>query len=107
MVIPALTVGKQLAATVVNMRFIKPLDEALLLELAKTYDVFVTVEENVLAGGAGSAINDFLQANKILMPVLNLGLPDYFVEQGTREQCLAQCGLDTQGILASVEAFCA
>ncbi|HCT99863.1 MAG TPA: 1-deoxy-D-xylulose-5-phosphate synthase, partial [Methylococcaceae bacterium] len=107
MVIPALAVGKQLAATVVNMRFIKPLDEALLLELAKTYDVFVTVEENVLAGGAGSAVNDFLQANKILMPVLNLGLPDYFVEQGTREECLAQCGLDVQGILARVEAFCA
>ena len=107
MVIPALTVGKQLAATVVNMRFIKPIDDALLLELAKTHDVFVTVEENVLPGGVGSAVNDFLQANKILMPVLNLGLPDYFVEQGTREECLAHCGLDTKGILASVEAFCA
>ncbi len=107
MVIPALYVGKQLAATVVNMRFVKPIDEALILELAKTHDVFVTLEENVLAGGAGEAVNRFLQTNKILMPVLNLGLPDYFVEQGTREECLTQCGLDTQGILASVEAFCA
>ncbi len=107
MVAPALQVGKQLAATVVNMRFIKPFDETLILELAKTHDVFVTIEENVLAGGAGSAINDFLQAQKILMPVLNLGLPDYFVEQGTREECLAECGLNVQGILSRVEAFCA
>ncbi|MEI7795794.1 MAG: 1-deoxy-D-xylulose-5-phosphate synthase [Methylococcaceae bacterium] len=105
MVTPALQAGKQLAATVVNMRFVKPIDEALILELAKTHDVFVTVEENVLAGGAGEAVNRFLQANKILMPVLNLGLPDYFVEQGTREELLTECGLDSQGILASVEAF--
>lgn len=107
MVAPALNVGKQLSATVVNMRFVKPLDESLILELAKTHDVFVTIEENVLAGGAGDAVNSFLQANKILMPVLNLGLPDYFVEQGTREECLAECNLDAQGILTSVEAFCA
>jgi 1-deoxy-D-xylulose-5-phosphate synthase len=107
MVIPALQVGKQLSATVVNMRFVKPFDEALILELAKNYDVFVTVEENVLAGGAGEAINRFLQTQKILMPVLNLGLPDYFVEQGTREECLNECGLDAQGILASIETFCA
>lgn len=107
MVIPALQVGKQLSATVVNMRFVKPFDEALILELAKHYDVFVTVEENVLAGGAGEAVNRFLQTQKILMPVLNLGLPDYFVEQGTREECLSECGLDVQGILVSIEAFCA
>ncbi|MEI7839689.1 MAG: 1-deoxy-D-xylulose-5-phosphate synthase [Methylococcaceae bacterium] len=107
MVTPALNVGKQLAATVVNMRFVKPIDEALILELAKTHDVFVTVEENALAGGAGEAVNRFLQANKILMPVLNLGLPDHFVEQGTREELLAECNLDARGILAGVEAFCA
>lgn len=107
MVTPALNVGKQLSATVVNMRFVKPLDEALILELAKTHDVFVTIEENVLAGGAGEAVNRFLQNQKILMPILNLGLPDYFVEQGTREECLTECGLDAQGILSSVEVFCA
>ena len=106
MVTPALKVGKHLAATVVNMRFVKPIDEALILELAKTHDVFVTVEENVLAGGVGEAINRFLQSQKILMPVLNLGLPDYFVEQGTREECLTECGLDASGILTSVEEFC-
>ena len=107
MVTPALTVGKQLNATVVNMRFIKPIDEQLLLELAKSHDIFVTVEENVIAGGAGSAVNNFLQAQRILMPVLNIGLPDSFVEQGTREELLAICGLDAQSILAQVETFCA
>jgi len=107
MVTPAVNVGKQLNATVVNMRFVKPIDEALILELAKSHDVLVTVEENVLAGGAGSAVNDFLQAQRILMPVLNIGLPDTFVEQGTREELLALCGLDTHGILANIEAFCA
>ena len=107
MVNPALRAGQQLNATVVNMRFIKPFDQDLVLELAKTHDLFVTVEENVLAGGAGSAINDFLQAQRILMPVLNLGLPDRFVEQGTRDELLALCGLDSAGILASIEAFAA
>jgi 1-deoxy-D-xylulose-5-phosphate synthase len=89
------------------MRFIKPLDEQLILELAKTHDVFVTLEENVLSGGAGSAVNNYLQAQRILMPVLNIGLPDSFVEQGTREELLAICGLDTHGIAAQIEAFCA
>jgi 1-deoxy-D-xylulose-5-phosphate synthase len=107
LVTPALVVGKQLGATVVNMRFIKPLDEQLLLELAKTHDVFVTLEENVLSGGAGSAVNNYLQAQRILMPVLNIGLPDSFVEQGTREELLSICGLDTHGIAAQIEAFCA
>jgi len=107
MVAPAVEAGQRLGATVVNMRFVKPIDEALVLELAKSHDIFVTVEENVLAGGAGSAVNDFLQAQKILMPVLNIGLPDCFVEQGTREELLALCGLDTQGILNSIEGFCA
>jgi 1-deoxy-D-xylulose-5-phosphate synthase len=107
MVTPALAAGKPLGATVVNMRFVKPIDEQLLLELAKSHEVFITVEENVIAGGAGSAVNDFLQAQRILMPVLNLGLPDSFIEQGTREELLALCGLDAQGIIAQVERFCA
>ena len=107
MVPPALEAGKQLGATVVNMRFVKPIDETLILELAKSHDILVTIEENVLAGGAGSAVNEYLQAQQILMPVLNLGLPDQFVEQGTREQLLAQCSLDKPGILNSIEAFCA
>ncbi|UOA07215.1 1-deoxy-D-xylulose-5-phosphate synthase [Methylobacter sp. S3L5C] len=107
MVTPALAAGKQLGATVVNMRFVKPIDEQLLLELAKSHEVFITVEENVISGGAGSAVNNFLQAQHILMPVLNIGLPDSFIEQGTREELLAICGLDIQGITARIEAFCA
>jgi len=107
MVTPALEAGKKLGATVINMRFVKPLDEGIILEMAKTHDVFVTIEENVISGGSGSAVNNFLQAQRILMPVLNLGLPDTFIEQGTREELLAECGLDTQSILASIENFCA
>ncbi|MFZ4502384.1 MAG: 1-deoxy-D-xylulose-5-phosphate synthase [Methylovulum sp.] len=107
MVTPALEVGKQLNATVVNMRFVKPLDETIILQMAKTHEIFVTLEENVLSGGAGSAINLFLQKQRILMPVLNIGLPDEFIEQGTREQLLTQCGLDIQGILDQIETFCA
>ncbi|MGZ0076622.1 1-deoxy-D-xylulose-5-phosphate synthase [Methylomonas sp. YC3] len=107
MVTPSVEAGKQLGATVVNMRFVKPLDEALILEMAKSHDVIVTVEENVIAGGAGSAVNEFLQAQNILMPVLNIGLPDRFVEQGSREELLALCGLDTKGILAKIQAVCA
>ena len=107
MVTPALAVGKQLGATVVNMRFIKPLDEQLLLDLAKSIEIFVTIEENVISGGAGSAVNNFLQKQHILMPVLNIGLPDSFIEQGTREELLDICGLDIQGITAQIEIFCA
>ena len=107
MVAPATEAGKQLGATVANMRFVKPIDEDLILELAKTHDVFVTVEENVIAGGAGSAVLEFLQRQKILMPVLTIGLPDRFVEQGSREELLSLCGLDAKGILQNIETFCA
>lgn len=107
MVAPAIEAGKKLGATVINMRFIKPIDTDLILEMAKSHDVLVTLEENVIAGGAGSAVNDFLQAQQILMPVLNIGLPDRFVEQGSREELLAECRLDTQGIIEQTEAFCA
>ncbi len=103
----ALEVGKQLGATVINMRFVKPLDEDLLLELAKTHEVFVTLEDNVIAGGAGSAVNEFLQRQGILLPAQNIGLPDAFIEQGTREELLAECGLDSAGLLRQIEQFCA
>ena len=107
MVTPALEAGKQLGATVINMRFIKPIDKDIILEMAKSHDVLVTIEENVISGGAGSAVNNFLQAQQILMPVLNIGLPDAYVEQGTREELLSECGLDTQSILQNIEQFCA
>ncbi|NOT84208.1 MAG: 1-deoxy-D-xylulose-5-phosphate synthase [Methylococcaceae bacterium] len=107
MVTPALEAGKSLNATVVNMRFVKPIDKVLILELAKSHEIFVTVEENAIPGGAGSAVNNFLQVQRILMPVLNIGLPDSFVEQGTREELLAFCGLDAVSILKRIETFCA
>ena len=107
MVAPSVEAGKALGATVVNMRFVKPLDEEMILKMAKSHDIIVTVEENVIGGGAGSAINELLQAQQILMPILNLGLPDEFVEQGGREELLSLCGLDTQGIIESIEKFCA
>jgi len=106
LVAPAFKAAEQLDATVANMRFIKPLDEALILELAQSHDYLVTLEENALSGGAGSNVVLFLHRQKISTPVLSLGLPDSFIEQGTREELLAVCGLDVAGILASVRAFC-
>ena len=107
MVPPAIEAGKKLGASVVNMRFIKPLDEDIILSMAKSHDVIITVEENVISGGAGSNVSSFLQAQKILMPVLNIGLPDAFIEQGTREELLSQCGLDSSGLIDQIENFCA
>ncbi|MEQ1484058.1 1-deoxy-D-xylulose-5-phosphate synthase [Methyloglobulus sp.] len=105
MVTPALEAGKQLNATVANMRFVKPIDEELILQLAKGHEIIVTIEENVVCGGAGSAVNNFLHKNKLLRHTLNIGLPDSFVEQGTREELLSLCGLDTKGILAQIGEF--
>jgi 1-deoxy-D-xylulose-5-phosphate synthase len=105
MVAPAEAAGKELNATVVNMRFVKPIDEALILELADSHEVIVTIEENVVSGGAGSAVNSFLHGKKVLRHTLNIGLPDAFIEQGTREGLLSLCGLDSQGILRQIQGF--
>lgn len=105
MVSPAEQAGRESNATVVNMRFVKPLDEALIRQLAKTHDAFVTVEENVIAGGAGSAVSECLAAHGIHLPVTQLGLPDRFIEHGDHQQLLSACGLDTTGIRAAVEAL--
>lgn len=94
----ALKAAENINATVVDMRFVKPLDEALLLEIAQTHDVLVTLEENAIMGGAGSAVNECLMANKRLRPTLNLGLPDRFIEQGTQEEQQTMLGLDAKGI---------
>ncbi len=98
---PALEAGEILNATVVNMRFVKPLDTALIKEILRNHDRIITVEENAIMGGAGSAVNEFLMANNILIPVKNLGLPDVFLEHGKPEQMLAECGLDARGIVKS------
>ena len=82
LVSPAEQAGNELNATVANMRFVKPLDEQLILQLAKTHGTLVTIEENAISGGAGSAVNNLLHKHKILKHTLNIGLPDLFVEQG-------------------------
>ncbi len=102
MLTPALTAAEELDATVANMRFVKPLDAALVVELARTHDALVTIEENVVMGGAGSAVLEALAAEGVSIPVLQLGLPDQFVDHGDPALLLKQCGLDAAGIGASV-----
>jgi 1-deoxy-D-xylulose-5-phosphate synthase len=105
MVKPSLDAAEELNATVANMRFVKPLDDELVLKLATTHDVIVTVEENVVMGGAGSAVAESLAAQNLAMPVLHLGLPDAFVEHGDPAVLLADCGLNAAGIVRSVRAW--
>jgi 1-deoxy-D-xylulose-5-phosphate synthase len=102
MVAPSLEAGLGLGATVVNMRFIKPLDEALVRELAGTHELLVTVEENTIKGGAGSAVNECLAAAGIALPILNLGLSDEFIGHGQTPGLLSSCGLDPEGIRHSI-----
>ncbi|HTP37951.1 MAG TPA: 1-deoxy-D-xylulose-5-phosphate synthase [Steroidobacteraceae bacterium] len=101
----ALLAGEHLDATVVNMRFVKPLDEVLVVELGATHDALVTLEENVVAGGAGSAVNELLDARSLLIPRLNLGIPDRFIEHGSRGECLTAAGLDARGIQSAIERW--
>jgi 1-deoxy-D-xylulose-5-phosphate synthase len=103
MVAPALKAAEELNATVANMRFIKPLDSALVLELAASHDLLVTVEEGCIMGGAGSAVAEALAAAGVVRPLLQLGLPDRFIDHGDAPQLLAQCGLDAAGIAASIK----
>jgi len=105
MVPTASTVGDVLDATVVNMRFIKPLDEELILRLAGSHRALVTIEDNAVAGGAGSAVNECLARLGIALPVLNLGIPDRFIEHGSRDQCLAAAGLDHESIAQAIRAW--
>ncbi|MDM4767228.1 1-deoxy-D-xylulose-5-phosphate synthase [Pelomonas sp. SE-A7] len=99
---PALAAADKLDATVANMRFVKPLDHELVAELARSHDVLVTIEEGCVMGGAGSAVLESLQAAGLHVPVLQLGLPDEFVEHGDPAKLMSQCGLDAAGIERSV-----
>ena len=94
--------GEDLGLTVVNMRFVKPLDRDLILELAKSHEGFVTIEDNVVMGGAGSGVAELLNAEEVLVPILHLGLPDDFQHHASREQLLAEAGIDAAGIRAAV-----
>jgi len=99
---PALTAADTLGATVANMRFVKPLDEALIRELATSHDLLVTVEEAAVEGGAGSAVAECLAAAGLPVPLLTLGLPDHFIEQGDPAMMLASVGLDAAGVEARI-----
>ncbi len=102
MLAPALSAAEQLDATVVNMRFVKPLDAELVLRMAREHELLVTVEENAVQGGAGSAVAECLLQQGVAMPLLQLGLPDKFIEQGEHAQMLADCGLDVAGLVAAI-----
>ena len=102
MLAAALEAAEILDATVVDMRFVKPIDKSVVLQMAQSSDLLVTIEENSVLGGAGSAVNEVLAAQHQSVGVLNLGLPDQFVEHGTREELLAQCGLDSAGIQRAI-----
>jgi 1-deoxy-D-xylulose-5-phosphate synthase len=101
----ALSAGDALDATVVNMRFVKPLDETLLRALVPAHAAIITLEENVVAGGAGSGVAEFLDASGLTQPRLHIGLPDKFLGHGTREECLAEAGLDTASVRATIERW--
>lgn len=103
MVQPALEAAEVLDATVADMRFVKPLDEALIIDLASRHELLVTVEENAIAGGAGSGVAELLAARGVVKPCLHLGLPDRYIEHAEHHEQLASAGLDAQGILASIQ----
>ncbi|OOZ38830.1 1-deoxy-D-xylulose-5-phosphate synthase [Solemya pervernicosa gill symbiont] len=99
----ALVAADQFNATVINMRFVKPLDEEMVLRVSANHQLLVTVEDNAVAGGAGSAVAEALAAHGVERPLLQLGLPDTFVDHGSREELLADCGLDSAGIAHTIE----
>ena len=101
----ALSVAEKLNATVVDMRFVKPIDEARILEVANTHDVIVTLEENAIQGGAGSAVSEVLNSHGKTTALLQLGLPDIFIPQGTQQEALAEIKLDEKGIEEQIIAF--
>ena len=98
-------IAERLDATVVNMRFIKPIDQDMVVEVARRHRAIVTIEENAVMGGAGSAVGEVLAAQGCNLPLLQLGIPDRFIEHGSRETCLASAGLDLASLSASVEEW--
>jgi 1-deoxy-D-xylulose-5-phosphate synthase len=105
MVAPAAQIAERLDATLVNMRFVKPIDEHLILSIAARHRALVTLEENATQGGAGSAVAEILTAEGLQVPLLHLGIPDRFIEHGSREGCLEAAGLDAASLAAGVERW--
>ena len=97
--------AEQLDATLIDMRFVKPLDTQIIDQLTQSHDILVTLEDNAILGGAGSAVGEYLQDQKLSTQLLKIGLPDQFILQGTQEQMYAELGLDTQGIINKIQAF--
>ncbi|MBL0165291.1 MAG: 1-deoxy-D-xylulose-5-phosphate synthase [Xanthomonadales bacterium] len=102
LVAPAAKVAETIDATLVNMRFVKPLDAAMILELARSHQAFVTLEDNAIAGGAGAGVGELLAAHGISMPILHLGLADSYLDHASREELLAESGLDVAGIESAI-----
>jgi 1-deoxy-D-xylulose-5-phosphate synthase len=103
----AAEVAEQLNATLVDMRFVKPLDLPLLQKLAANHQTLVTIEDNAIAGGAGSAVNEAVAALRLSFSMLNLGLPDQFIRHGSQEQLYTELGLDSAGMLQRIKDFIA
>ena len=95
-------VASRIGASLVNMRFVKPLDTEVIMEMAQSHNLLVTVEENAVMGGAGSGVNEFLAVTGGSFSILNIGIPDHYIEHGSRQDCLAMAGLDANGILEQV-----
>jgi len=98
-------IAERLDATIVNMRFVKPLDERLVVSIAARHRAIITIEENAISGGAGSGVGELLAAAGLQLPMLHIGIPDRFIEHGTRDTCLARAGLDLAGLTTQVEAW--
>jgi 1-deoxy-D-xylulose-5-phosphate synthase len=101
----ALRAGEQLNATVVNMRFVKPIDQATIIKIADSHDYIITIEDNVVMGGAGSAVNEVLARHRASIRIKNLGLPDQYLDHASRDGLLRDAGLDTDSILKSIKLF--
>ncbi|MBI4006086.1 MAG: 1-deoxy-D-xylulose-5-phosphate synthase [Gammaproteobacteria bacterium] len=101
----ALAAAEELDATVVNMRFVKPIDEEMILQMAQTHDLLVTIEDNVVQGGAGSAVNETLAAHSVTHPVINYGLPDRLIQHGSREEMLKDARIDKEGLLEFIRKY--
>ena len=101
----ALDAAEQVDATVVNMRFVKPLDTAILDEIAANHELIITIEENAVMGGAGSAVNEYYQQQGLKTNLRMMGLPDHFIDHGDHGQMLSACGLDASGIIDSINRY--
>ncbi len=102
---PAMKIVERLDATLVNMRWIKPLDEDLVIAVASRHRAIITIEENATIGGAGSAVGELLASEGLLIPFLQLGIPDRFIEHGSRDSCLVAAGLDAAGLTSSIDRW--